>query len=75
MSIAEGNDRTYPESDHVRIIWFDRNKVIGHDGHGVAVDGKPLNAFCASVDQSETVLLSRGELEFGDSGVGRALAM
>lgn len=67
-----GNDATYPESDHVGGIWFDRNEVISHDGHGVTVNGESLNAFGTSVDQSKAVLLSGGEFEFGDSGIGRA---
>lgn len=70
---GRGNDPTYPESDHVGGIGFNRNEVVGHHGHRVAVNGESLNAFCTGVDQSEAVSFSRGELEFGDSGVGRAL--
>lgn len=68
-----GNPQTYPESDHFSGIWFDGNKVIGHDGHGVAVDAETLNTFRTSIDQSKAVLFPRREFEFGNSGVGRAL--
>lgn len=57
------------ECDHVGGVGFDGDEVVGHDGHGVAVDGEALETFSAGVDESQAMLLAGGKFEFGDTGV------
>jgi len=49
--------------------WY---KVIGNDSHVVAINTESLNALRSSIDQSQSVRLPSGELEFRDSSAIRA---
>jgi len=50
-------------------IWFDWNKVIRNNTHGVTIDGKHLNSFSPSVNQSKSVDFASSKFEIGDPSV------
>ena len=60
------------ESDHVGIVWLDRDEVVRNNGHGVIVDAEALDTFGAGVDQPETMGLSLSEFELRDTSIGSA---
>ena len=64
---------TNTESDHVGSVWHDRHKIVGKNGHIVAINGEILNAFSAGIDKPKSVRLARMELELGKTGIRRAL--
>jgi hypothetical protein len=49
--------------------WY---KVIGNDSHVMAINTESLKALRSSIDQSQSVGLPSGELEFRDSSAIRA---
>ena len=48
---------THTEGDDLGLVGDDRHKIIGNDFERVVVDTEPLQAFCASIYQSEFVKL------------------
>lgn len=58
--------------DNLRIVRLDGNKVIGDNGHIVTVNRELLDAFCASIDESQTVGLTGCEVERGNARIGHA---
>ena len=64
---------THAESDHVGCVWHDGHKIVGNNCHIVAIDGKILNTFSASVDEPKSVCLAGLKLEFGKAGIRCAL--
>lgn len=63
----------HSQCDHIGFVGLDWNKIIRDDSHDVIVDGELLNAFGTAVDESQPVLLSGLEPEFGYSGIGCAM--
>ncbi len=64
MANAEGNDGG--------VVGYDWDEVVGDDSEGMVVDTEFLNTFCAGVDQTKAVSLSRLEFEFGKASIGCA---
>lgn len=60
------------ECDHVCLVGHNRNKVIGNDGHLMAVDRESHQRLGACVDQPEAIRLALLESENGDAGIGCA---
>lgn len=56
--------KTYTESDDVGSVWLDGNKVVGKDGHVMAINTEFLNSSDAGIDQAKSVLLSTDKVEF-----------
>ena len=54
----------------VRFDWY---KIIRNNGHVVTVNGETLDTFGTAVDKPQAHLLSRMELEFGETGIGCTL--
>lgn len=55
---------------HIGLERNNRHVILGNDGHGVIIDGKPLQAFGSSIDQSQAMCLAACELELGYAGIG-----
>lgn len=60
------------ESDHIGLVWLDRNEVVSYDRHSVVINRESLNGFRASINKSEAVFLPFGKLEFSETGIRRA---
>lgn len=65
-TLADGN------GDYICCVRLDGDKVDGDDLQLMAVDAELLDTFSTSVDKTQKMLLSRLELELGNTSVGRA---
>lgn len=62
----------YSEAHDFSLIRLNGHKVICNDSHRVLINAELLDTFGPSVDQSQPVLVSRRELEFGKTSIVRA---
>ena len=60
------------KSDKLGGVGVDGDEIIGHDNHGVIVDGKSHYGFGGRIDEPEAMSSPWGETEFGDPSVGGA---
>ena len=60
---------TNSESDHVGSVGHNRHKIVGKNGHIMAINGEILDAFSAGIDKPKSVRLARMELKLGKTGI------
>lgn len=56
-------------------VWLNGHKVVGDDGHVVAIKGELLNTLSTSVDETQSMNFSRSESEVGDTSIALAWSL